>query len=78
MTLGTRLNEYRLTRNKLYSDAEDGKNLSIRQGHYIIAESAEAAIKVLDRRYPYDNKDFTVQLWREHVNEHHTFITADQ
>lgn len=59
------MKEYRCTRNALYSHECTGRNdLRERQGHYIMAESAEEAWQKMAVRYPQETEaGFTVQEW---------------
>lgn len=62
-------NEYRITRNRSYSDPNcfGFKDLSARNGHYIVATCEIEARMIMNDRYPYDYGDFSVQLWKENV-----------
>ena len=55
------MTEYRCTRNFLYSDDD----LTVRQGHYIHAESEEEAREIMATRYPDEiTAGFTVEEWQ--------------
>ena len=59
--------EYRLTRDLLYESPQcyGHLDLSVRQGHYIMATSVVDAIRQMNVMYPFDNGNFTCQLWKE-------------
>jgi len=62
------MNEYRCTRNKLYSHNCIGRdNLSVRQGHYVTAQSEAEAHAEMCKRFPKDEGDFTIHQIREVV-----------
>ena len=55
------LNEYRVTRTTLYVGNCPGNSPCGRQGHYILAVSAEEAAKTASERFP--EELFDVQAW---------------
>lgn len=58
------MNEYRCTRSDLYSHNCLGRdNLKARQGHYIQAVNAKAALRVMQLGYP-DEVNFTVDQFK--------------
>ena len=59
------MREFRCTRNALYlHDCTGRDDLRERQGHYIKAETEEAALAEMARRYPGETEaGFTVQEW---------------
>lgn len=61
------LNEYRCTRADLYRHRCLGqKDLSQRQGHYIVAKDEIDAILEMRRAFPLE-VGFTATLWKENV-----------
>jgi hypothetical protein len=58
--------EFRCTRNSVYrSESNPGKHdLLAREGHYIVADSEEAALDRMDEKFPGDRRGFTVDFWK--------------
>jgi hypothetical protein len=58
--------EFRCTRNALYDDGgQENADLSVRQGHYIIAQNEEQALEEMRIRFPKEvEAGFTVQPWK--------------
>lgn len=60
------MNEYRCTRNALYRHNCIGRDdRTVRQGHYIRAETKAQAHAQMCERFPNDGGDFTVDLAKE-------------
>jgi len=50
------MNEYRCTRPAMYDEGSLGHDdVSVRQGHYIMAKSAEEAFDIMKQRFPADD-----------------------
>lgn len=61
------MNEYRMTRPNCYpGDNEAKTDLSIRQGHYILAEDEADAHRIMRKMFPNDTH-FDLQLWQRDV-----------
>lgn len=61
-------NEYRCTRSALYRHKCFGQyNLGARQGHYVVASSWEEAFDEMNRRFPGDDGDFTIEICKENI-----------
>jgi hypothetical protein len=72
----TVVNEYRCTRAELYMHECIGeKDVSAREGHYVICTSAEEAQEEMKRRYP-NERSFTVELWKKNVYTY-TVLTVE-
>ncbi|MCT7986453.1 hypothetical protein NG796_24585 [Laspinema sp. A4] len=58
--------EFRCTRNALYDDGgQEDADLSVRQGHYIIAQNEEQALEEMRARFPKEvEAGFTVHPWK--------------
>lgn len=65
-------NEYRCTRRSPYADPGcfGHKDLSARQGYYVVARSAEDALARMREAFPADRDGFDVQVWRENIVVH--------
>lgn len=63
------MNEYRLTRDRLYSNVNciGRDDLTARDGHYIVADCELEAKMKMAERYPDDGYNFTCQLWKKDV-----------
>ncbi|MDJ0726223.1 MAG: hypothetical protein QNJ38_14005 [Prochloraceae cyanobacterium] len=64
------MKEYRCTRNEPYKhDCIGHDDITARQGHYIMANCAEAAWQEMAKRYPQETElGFTVQEWESPGN----------
>lgn len=60
--------EFRCTRNSMYQgEGNLGKdNLSAREGHYIVADSEDAALDRMAEKFPDDRRGFTAD-WFKYV-----------
>ena len=58
--------EFRCTRNSLYQGESNlGKdNLSAREGHYVVADSEDAALDRMSELFPDDRRGFTADFWK--------------
>ncbi|MCT7957187.1 hypothetical protein [Laspinema palackyanum] len=60
------MHEFRCTRNAMYDDGDqENADLSVRQGHYIMAQDEEAALEQMRSLYPKEvEAGFTVHPWK--------------
>lgn len=75
------MTEYRCTRNFPYpeDDPDNLEHLSLRQGHYIHAESEEEAWQKMAMRYPKETTaGFTIQDWSEHSGKGVTILKLER
>jgi hypothetical protein len=57
--------EFRCTRNKPYvGNCPGAKDHSARQGYYIVAFSADEAIKQMEAKFPDEPEGFTAKFWK--------------
>lgn len=63
--MGKYKDEYRCTRTEVYSDpdCQGHHNLSVREGHYINADSKEEALAAMAENYPHEH-EFTADLFK--------------
>lgn len=56
--------KYRVTRPKLYGPGSIGySDVSARNGHYLTGQTVDGVLDEMNKRYPDDAFNFTIQSW---------------